>query len=212
MLHLLRQSGLIRRGRRGYELKGDAPPSAEMLERLLSGYRERAQTDKDRLVEMMHYAESVECRVQIIRQYFGYEAGKPCGRCDNCEERAIQIAGTGHETAGGALDLDGRPTDRGHEVDLAAAAESEVHRADQAHDGAEVTRIETMHGTIVTTAPETLPDLNAADDGTALAKGDMVEHNRFGPGKVKDAHGDVALVRFAEGEKKVKVSFLKKAS
>jgi ATP-dependent DNA helicase RecQ len=35
---------------------------------------------------MMRYAQSTECRVQKLREYFGEEAGRPCGRCDNCKE------------------------------------------------------------------------------------------------------------------------------
>ncbi len=64
-----------------------------------------------------------------------------------------------------------------------------------------------MHGTIVTTAPETLPQADAEQPG--LAHGALVNHGRFGPGKVKDVHKGVALVHFSKGgEKKVKVEFL----
>lgn len=71
----------------------------------------------------------------------------------------------------------------------------------------EVTRIETMQGTIITTAPETLPKAEAGEP--ALAKGTPVSHKRFGTGKVKDVHNGIALVRFNKaGDKKVKVEFL----
>ena len=153
---------------------------------------------------MMHYAESVDCRVQIMRQYFSEEPGEPCGRCDNCEARAIATAGEGHAARVHA-DADAQSASR---TTLQAAAEP--HQADEAHDGSEVTRIETMHGTIMTTAPETLPQYAEEHNGTPpLARGDQVTHKRFGPGTVRDAHDDMALVRFAKvGEKKVKVEFL----
>jgi ATP-dependent DNA helicase RecQ len=32
----------------------------------------------------MQYAQSPECRMQILRAYFGEDAADPCGRCDNC--------------------------------------------------------------------------------------------------------------------------------
>ena len=35
---------------------------------------------------MVHYAESATCRKQLLRAYFGEEAGEPCGACDNCLE------------------------------------------------------------------------------------------------------------------------------
>ncbi len=66
--------------------------------------------------------------------------------------------------------------------------------------------METMHGTIVTACPETLP--KAAEEPT-LAKGALVTHKRFGPGRVKDVHDGTALIHFnKEGDKRVKVEFL----
>jgi len=56
----------------------------KQLDRLLSEYEERHRSDQDRLEEMMHYAQSVNCRVRTLREYFGEEAGEACGRCDNC--------------------------------------------------------------------------------------------------------------------------------
>ena len=201
ILHLLRQAGLIRRGRRGYVLRHSDPPADELLTRMIAVYTDRAQHDKDRLSEMMHYAETVDCRVQVIRQYFGDETGEACGRCDNCEHRAIQTAGHGH-AARVLADAGEQMRDRA----VAIAASAETHRADQPHDGGTVTRLETMHGTIVTTAPETLPQ---PEEAPALAKGAEVTHTRFGPGKVKDVHNGIALVHFSNGgDKKVKVEFL----
>ncbi len=196
ILHLLQQAFIIHRGRLGYRLKASEPPSDEALEQLLKLYTDRAQHDKERLADMMHYAETVNCRVQVIRAYFGDSEGEPCGRCDNCEQRAIETA------AEGSADL------KTHHPDLTlAAAAADLRRADEPHDGTGVTRVETMHGTIVTTAPETLPQSESKPE---LPKGAAVVHERFGPGKVKDVYNDVALVRFAKGgEKKVKVEFLR---
>ncbi len=33
---------------------------------------------------MVRYAESIQCRPQLIREYFGEPPGAPCGRCDAC--------------------------------------------------------------------------------------------------------------------------------
>lgn len=212
ILHLLVQAGMVRRGRLGYALKDTEPPSAEALTELLGMYTDRAKQDKDRLGEMMHYAETADCRMQVIRQYFGYEPGEPCGRCDNCESQATEATEQSH-AALVQSEGEGQVRDPGHRVDLAAVA-AETHRAYEARDGTEVTRVETMHGTIVTTAPETLPkQKNQTAAAPGFSKGDAVRHKRFGEGKVRDAYGDVALVHFAKaGEKKVKMTFLTAAA
>ena len=142
---------------------------------------------------MMHYAETVGCRVQVIRAYFGDPEGEPCGRCDNCEHPAMEAA---HQ---GSTEI------RSPQPELSLVA-TDPHRAGQPQVGAGITRIETMHGAILTTAPETLPQSSAAP---TLSPGAEVTHKRFGPGKVRDVHNDVALVRFRDlGEKKVKLEFL----
>jgi ATP-dependent DNA helicase RecQ len=90
--------------------------------------------------------------------------------------------------------------------ELTLAAGAEVHRAYQPHGDVKLARIKTMHGTIVTTAPETLPQVQPEPE---MAAGTRVVHQRFGPGKVKDVHNGVALVHFTKGgDKKVKVEYL----
>lgn len=91
MLYLLREAGFLRRARAGYIRHGAKEATDEHLQQMLAIYVERAQQDKARLDEMMHYAESLECRKQILRQYFGEEAGGPCGSCDNCLRPAEQL-------------------------------------------------------------------------------------------------------------------------
>ncbi len=84
ILNLLRDANLIRRTPRGYVLKSSAAPTREQLEAVLQTYMDRAARDQERLADMMHYAETPDCRVQVIRAYFGDSAGDPCNRCDNC--------------------------------------------------------------------------------------------------------------------------------
>jgi len=189
ILNLLRHAGIVRRGRTGYRLDDTKLPTDDALTDIVRVYEDRAILDKDRLAEMMHYAETVSCRVQVIRTYFGDPEGERCGRCDNCvqpgQERARSIEGSMAST----------------EKSVAIAAE-----AQPAHQREEVTRVETIHGTIVTTAPETLPK---HEEEPALAKGSRVAHKRFGPGKVKDVYNGIALVHFSTaGDKKVKLDFL----
>lgn len=84
-------------------------------------------------------------------------------------------------------------------------AEQHAASEPQGHDG--VTRIETIHGTIATTAPETLPHLEA--QANMFAVGERVHHKLFGVGDVLEVDGDTLHVRFpAEGVKKLKADFV----
>ena len=179
VLHLLRQGRLIRRGRNGYMLESNEVPSDHALHDLLQTYVDRAQNDKARLAEMMHYAETTSCRTQIIRAYFGDPEGDPCLHCDNCVNAVKHVA-----APASALSLDS--SDSG------------------------VTRVESMHGDILTTAPETLP---VASEPAAFAVGDKVRHRRFGPGKVLDIHEENVLVDFERsGKKRLRVNYLSAAA
>lgn len=71
-----------------------------------------------------------------------------------------------------------------------------------------VTRIQTLSGSIVTTAPETLPRPGLE----CFHEGNKVVHPKFGRGVVKDVQGDNVLVRFdKEGSRKLKATFLQPA-
>ncbi len=85
ILYLLRQGGLVRRTRAGYR-RGVGKSTESDLEQLLASFNERAAADQTRLSEMVHYAESAQCRKQLLRAYFGEPEGEACGACDNCRE------------------------------------------------------------------------------------------------------------------------------
>jgi ATP-dependent DNA helicase RecQ len=185
ILHLLGEADLVRRSRRGYLLKAAELPSDAVLEQLLRSYEERAVSDKDRLAVMMHYAETVDCRTQTIRRYFGDPEGEPCGRCDNCRRNQPAIPGDPREASSPASS----PVASSH--------------ADQ------LTEVNTKIGTIVTTAPETLPSPEAPPP---FSTGDRVRHRRFGEGTVLDVHQEDALVQFSKaGKKRIRISFLNSA-
>ena len=70
------------------------------------------------------------------------------------------------------------------------------------------TLIETAHGPIHTTAPETI----VRSEPEKFRRGDRVQHARFGIGEVRDIHGKNALVRFLkQGERKLLTDFLEPA-
>jgi hypothetical protein len=43
----------------------------------------------ERLRAIMNYAETGQCRMQFLREYFGEASGSACKHCDNCNQRAI---------------------------------------------------------------------------------------------------------------------------
>ena len=178
LLYLLRDTGLAPADSSGHTLTDALIVDDEHLEALLEAYRVRSGQDRSPLDEMMHYAETAGCRRQVFRRYFNEPLGEPCGNCDNC-------------------------------VNHATSAEPEalvaLHTPEQRNG---VTRIETIFGSIVTTAPETLPHSEAPK----FASGDVVLHTQFGRGVVQAADEDAITVRFGKGgSRKLKASFLQRA-
>jgi ATP-dependent DNA helicase RecQ len=190
ILYLLREAGLVRRGRRGYILKQTEPISEEKIRLLLAHYTERANSDKERLADMMHYAQAPTCRTQILREYFGEDKGEPCNRCDNCARGLNADA-----------DLT-EPKPKRSRRKRAAIYESKAPEQNG------VTVIETIHGEIHTTAPETLPHTEPEQ----FAIGDRVRHKSFGLGRIRDLLGSAALVHFPRtGDRRVHTDFLRPA-
>ncbi len=219
ILHMLVDSELATHDGDDFHLTRAEEPSNAELEYLIHGYVERSGHDKDRLAEMMHYAQTTCCRVQVLRTYFGEAEGEPCGRCDNCEQNATPEVAENHTVVDQVNTIDSPMQHSG----LLEPSDLQNRRADQPHDDRPVVRIETPVGTIVTTAPETLPQLHAraaADAASetsagatpSLSKGDTVQHPTFGTGKIAEVLDDLAIVRFrTHGEKKIKLAFLQPA-
>ncbi len=210
ILYMLADAGMVRQGRSGYVLAIKEPPSLDQITELLKHYEERAEHDKQRLGEMMHYAESPTCRTQTIRLYFNEEVGEPCGRCDNCEcgqdpEQDLAAHAASDRTA----QKDQRQALRQDQAEEKREASRLTGKVDGAPvDAHGTTVIHTLHGDIHTTAPETL--VHATPN--AFKVGDRVRHTRFGIGQVRDIHGTNALINFPKaGLKRLVTSFLEKA-
>ena len=185
ILHLLTESGLLRRIPTGY-LHTGSPTTAETLQSILQTYVDRADRDKQRLAEMMHYAETPTCRMQILRAYFAEPAGEPCTRCDNCRNTLASSQPQTHAQS----QLEHQP---------------ETSPTGSPHQPTHV--IQTIHGEIHTTR-----DLPAPAEQAPFNPGDRVRHRRFGPGKVLDVHNDMVLVAFPkEGQKRLRADFLRAA-
>jgi ATP-dependent DNA helicase RecQ len=176
ILYMLHQAGVVRRTGRGYARSRESV-SDQALQKLVAGLTAAGESDRKRLDEMMHYAESPRCRKQLLRTYFGEDQGEPCGTCDNCLDKQDQRG------LAGVADLP-------HATHLNNAVE-----------------VATSLGTIVTTAPETLPE---QPNEPAYKKGDLVRHRKFGEGKILDVAGDNLMVRFSTGAKTVRTTYLQK--
>ncbi len=172
ILHILKSAGLVRRTTRGYARRA-APVTEDELQALLDDFTDRGGEDKNRLDEMMRYAESPSCRKQLLRAYFGEPEADPCGACDNCLDPQKES--------------------------LAAELPKPIRE--------QAVKIQTAIGAIVTTAPETLP----TRDESPFQSGDGVRHAKFGPGRVVELDGENLLVRFEQGMKRVRPTYLRPA-
>lgn len=47
-------------------------------------YQQRRQAQNEKLLEMLRFAQSSNCRLQTIYRYFGLTDAGVCGQCDNC--------------------------------------------------------------------------------------------------------------------------------
>ncbi len=191
IVHLLSDAGLIRRQGAGFSLDPAQALSDDTLETILQTYVDRAAHDQSRLAEMMHYAETANCRTQIIRSYFSDPEGEPCLRCDNCVKTREVV----HHPA---LDILGFRRSQHEPLQPTPTAEPD-HPAN--HEA--VTVIPSIHGEIHTDPFASPPN------EPAYSRGDVVRHRRFGAGKVLDVYNDMVLVDFLKGgSKRLRADFL----
>ncbi|HET9086660.1 MAG TPA: RecQ family ATP-dependent DNA helicase [Acidobacteriaceae bacterium] len=104
ILHLLREGEWVRRFPGGYK-RTERPYVAADVERLLTAYEERSRSDRSRLEEMMRYAQSAQCRKQLLRAYFSEPEGEPCGTCDNCVSGLASPSTSSAQTVGDGKQL-----------------------------------------------------------------------------------------------------------
>jgi len=70
---------------------------ASELDDFLKAYEERHHSDRERLSQIMHYGQTMECRSQFLKRYFEEEAEEPCGQCDNCANFRNSATGAGEQ-------------------------------------------------------------------------------------------------------------------
>ncbi|HEY0710492.1 MAG TPA: RecQ family ATP-dependent DNA helicase [Polyangia bacterium] len=62
----------------------DPKPSRERIDKAASIFEARRISDRRRLFDLIKYMNTQECRVQMMRAYFGEAEGPRCGVCDSC--------------------------------------------------------------------------------------------------------------------------------
>jgi ATP-dependent DNA helicase RecQ len=84
-IKLLVDAGVVARRADGRVAMKNSPLRGARLDRLVAGYAEKAEQDREKLERMVFYAQTGTCRWRVILEYFGerLEGGR-CGHCDNC--------------------------------------------------------------------------------------------------------------------------------
>jgi ATP-dependent DNA helicase RecQ len=63
------------------------------LQQLSAAYDARNTRDREKLDQMIIYAQTALCRWNNLREYFGEDPGRDaCGHCDNCAKAAVAPA------------------------------------------------------------------------------------------------------------------------
>lgn len=107
-------------------------PTRAQVDKAASVFESRRISDRRRLAELLKYMNLQKCRVQMMREYFGEEAGPPCGLCDSCAGLDSEVFDPGDADARHSLhaatDFHGRTRRRRRRVSDKAAV---VHVARQ---------------------------------------------------------------------------------
>ncbi|HEY8551084.1 MAG TPA: RecQ family ATP-dependent DNA helicase [Vicinamibacterales bacterium] len=86
VLSALDEAGFLTKTSRGsYEPDGHwgaLDPAA-----IADGFAERTARDRDKLSQMVAWAQTARCRWRVLLDYFGEPLAERCGTCDNCRDR-----------------------------------------------------------------------------------------------------------------------------
>ncbi len=104
-------------------------PTREQVDKAASVFEARRISDRRRLAELLKYMNTQNCRVEMLRSYFGESVGAKCGLCDSCAGLDSEVFDPGEADARhglhAATDFHGRSRRRrrrGGEKAAAAAA------------------------------------------------------------------------------------------
>jgi ATP-dependent DNA helicase RecQ len=74
-----------------------APPLEEAVQEALRTEEDRREFERSRLEMMRAFAETDDCRREVVLTYFGEPFEGPCGRCDNCRAGLVEEDDGGDE-------------------------------------------------------------------------------------------------------------------
>ena len=84
LLAVLEEAGLVTISDEGIGITVPVSEFEEQARSLAGRFVTLRTQDGRRLDRLSEYAHTTECRAVFLRQYFGEEAGEPCGLCDIC--------------------------------------------------------------------------------------------------------------------------------
>ncbi len=64
-----------------------APPPRDFLNK--DRHKNKLKSQNEKLLSMVQWAKSDECRLQSIYSYFDFQTSDVCGHCDNCQKGAV---------------------------------------------------------------------------------------------------------------------------
>src|SRR6185436_19035630 len=93
--------------------KGVEPkPTREQIDKAAGVFEARRISDRRRLASLLGYMNTQNCRVQMLREYFGEGPGPKCGLCDSCAGLDSEVFDTtaqdGRQELHAATDFHGR--------------------------------------------------------------------------------------------------------
>jgi ATP-dependent DNA helicase RecQ len=92
-LGVLKEEGIIDEPRAGRWSLAQRGVSGERLAELAQQWKERSESDRQKLERMEAYARSALCRWRLLHQYFGEDMPQErCETCDNCRRGLAQLA------------------------------------------------------------------------------------------------------------------------
>ena len=189
---------------------------ADEVQQLVRSYTERRQRDRATLEEMVDYAQSGQCRWQMVLQHFAPGASHPrCNTCDNCrrladaqnqvDQQALDCAAFEPEPHG---NVDLLPSHATATANLWAADKARNLQASPAAVAAQAVVLGAAQGQGAKAAgleaPACIPVLSCLPSAVPalpprFAPGDAVRARRFGKGTVVSADALAIAVVFGDG-------------
>jgi ATP-dependent DNA helicase RecQ len=99
VLTLLKRQGAVREYRGGIWQRLAPDVTRVDLRGSLADYEDRRSADQDKLLAMIRYCQTAQCRTRQLRAFFDDDPGAEfrCGHCDNCGERQGHGQGQGQD-------------------------------------------------------------------------------------------------------------------